>query len=880
MTLQISHIPDVHHLGEILLNDGTIILPTPLGYAIMAVTQQGANEMYNLKNRPIDKPSGVLGTLEIFSAITISEHAEKLAQVHHPLGVIETVNEVAPAILNLPDQGLNGQEIAVFLNLDPILTSLAHALFEEGHLIVVTSANKAGTGNCYQLRDIDREILEGVSLNIDGGKSSFVNSRGEFEKITTTMINRITGEYLRPGAFENILLEQTAELGLIDRHEIERHQRKKGMASFRSALFIPTFKASSFTKLSVLERPDWVVLDLEDGCPAGLRNDARQLIELNLKTNLFADKFVAIRINELHNEEEVAKDLSMRLNEKVNAFILPMLETVSDLLEFERRIVSLELSLGLKSGSFRLIPLIETAAGLINAASIAAASKRNIALILGHADLFGSTHSERTQTNLHDARFQILLAARAAGIKVFDTPFEDVKNPEGLIRDCESARRLGFDGKIALHFSQLEHINKTFGINIRTKREKQGHVDNFRGGCYYESGMFIGAPIIQQFKQDLTRTVYVSPSARNKGVQGKKLSYGVNYALAFPGQVITSPLELTLDESLITAWHSIVPGLNPLETSVTFAKKMGLAGRQMPYHRLINLGLCMLVECYSESCIFHLGVSDAHHLAPVYSGDTVNVCMQIKDIRNSSSGDYSVFDTVVIMTNQHGERVLWMNRRSLFPRISKIAESATPENVDDRFDEPTEFVHRPQLLATAALQHFAPPRLRVNEGSVVLHGLIRPMGISAGFSASILFKNTHPLHINTARYDEERLAVSGGFVLPMVIGSAQRDIKGGLQELVLSTAHINPVRPQDSVGAFSYVLKDELDLGQRKLTLRTFGVKNIDVEKELDGVNLPYELLEGEGLKPQEIESICGDLCPELSFNICMVVDWIVWVQT
>ncbi len=880
MNLQIGQILDVSSTFDILLNDGVIILPTHVGYALLSMTEAGVDKMYDLKERPKDKPSGVLATPEIFDAVTRSKYQEEIRTVVLPLGLIEKLNEEAVAIKSLPALGRHGDALALFLNLDEFMAGLARYAFERDRLVIVTSANKAGTGNCYKLRDIHPEILEAVDYKIDGGTSLYKEQRGEFENITTTMIDLINHRFVRPGAFEKNLLEVTASLGFIHPNEMVIRSRQRGEMQFRSALFLRTFSEKTYQKVKDLHHPDWLILDLEDGCPQPQKENARTLIQFNIQTRLFEGKHVAVRLNELDNMKELVKDLKIKFTERITAFILPMLRSAEDVDAYERLIVRVELELGLPSHTFKFIPLIETAEGILNAGAIAKASDRNIALILGHADLFSELFSERTQQNLHWARFQVLSAARTAGIKLFDTPYENTKDYPGLLEDCRSARDIGIDGKIALHFDQIDPINRIFGISKTTRDRYKKIVDAFEGGCQIVDGQFLGAPIVTRMKRELNRPVYVSKSARNDGVTGRTLSYGFDHNNVFIGKIICSAMEITLDESWTSSWHSLVPTLNPLETSKPYARQLGLEEQLVPYHLLINLALCMLVECYSESCIYHLSVEDVIYDKAVYAGDTLRTILIIDDVRETSKGLSSVVETRVVMVNQRDERVLAMKRKSLFPTLKT---TNTPENYTHEFSEYFESRAKQRLgkkLIQSAQsinrnQQFDLQRFEQNE--LILHSLVRPVGLSTSVAYSNLFKNTHPLHINNARYATKELAVSGGFIMPIILGAAQRDFKESIHERILETKHINPVNHEESLGAFSYILDSKRAGGIEELTIRTFGVKNTDVERELVGMKIPLSLLRTDKIKPSELESICRQECPELASLICMRIDWKLW---
>jgi len=116
--------------------------------------------------------------------------------------------------------------------------------------------------------------------------------------------------------------------------------------------------------------------------------------------------------------------------------------------------------------------LIEEAEGLANAVEIAKASDRLEAIIFGAGDLSGSLHarvdgnfdpvSEYPGDFWHFARTQVLTAARAAGIDAIDAPYPAYQDPDGYRRSATHAALLGFDGKWAIHPSQIAVANEVF----------------------------------------------------------------------------------------------------------------------------------------------------------------------------------------------------------------------------------------------------------------------------------------------------------------------------------------------------------------------------------------------------------------------------------
>jgi len=124
----------------------------------------------------------------------------------------------------------------------------------------------------------------------------------------------------------------------------------------------------------------------------------------------------------------------------------------------------LEAQMGLPAGQTRILALLETAQGVENAYAIAAASPRMLGLFLGAEDLTADLRCRRTREGkeILYARGRLVCAARAAGIEVYDTPFTDVQDLEGLEEDALLAKGLGFSGKACISPAHVAAVNRVF----------------------------------------------------------------------------------------------------------------------------------------------------------------------------------------------------------------------------------------------------------------------------------------------------------------------------------------------------------------------------------------------------------------------------------
>jgi citrate lyase beta subunit len=140
----------------------------------------------------------------------------------------------------------------------------------------------------------------------------------------------------------------------------------------------------------------------------------------------------------------------------------------------------LELAMELEKGKIRLEAQIESAEGLTNVDSIASATSRLETLHFGPGDFAASVSMPQTSIGvmdecdevysghrLHYAMQRIIVAARAASLRVFDGPVADYSDQEALRRSCLIARSLGFDGKWCIHPAQIAVVNETFSPTDR-----------------------------------------------------------------------------------------------------------------------------------------------------------------------------------------------------------------------------------------------------------------------------------------------------------------------------------------------------------------------------------------------------------------------------
>ncbi len=230
----------------------------------------------------------------------------------------------------------------------------------------------------------------------------------------------------------------------------------------RTMLFVPGGNEKLTAKAFEME-VDALIFDLEDAVRIEKKREAREYVANLLKVKSFGRKEKVVRINSM-GSEFWQEDVERIVPSCPDTILLPKVEKAEDILKLDIQIGRIEERENLTLGKIGLMALIESPLGVINATSIALASPRMNGLHFGAADFTRETGGKITPSRieLYFPMMQILLAARAARINAIDTPYFDIKDPEGLERHTLQARDMGYDGKAVIHPGQIDIVNRCF----------------------------------------------------------------------------------------------------------------------------------------------------------------------------------------------------------------------------------------------------------------------------------------------------------------------------------------------------------------------------------------------------------------------------------
>ena len=271
----------------------------------------------------------------------------------------------------------------------------------------------------------------------------------------------------------------------------------------RSLLFAPANEPRKTRKLSA-SGADAVVLDLEDAVARDQKVAARPIARAALAD--IHGPIRCIRVNAFDTGLTTA-DVEAVVCADLDVIVLPKAESVVDLRRLDAILDAAEAAEGLKRGSIRVLPLIETCYGIQNSAGIARASTRILAVAFGSGDLGRDLALPTIRGDLTAAlaygRGKIVYDARAAGLGApLDGPYLNVRDQVGLEADCRAAAALGHGGKVCIHPDQVAVANRVFGpdpaeVEFARKVIVEFAAAEARGSAAIAvDGVFIDYPIV------------------------------------------------------------------------------------------------------------------------------------------------------------------------------------------------------------------------------------------------------------------------------------------------------------------------------------------------------------------------------------------------
>jgi len=212
-----------------------------------------------------------------------------------------------------------------------------------------------------------------------------------------------------------------------------------------------------------IHKPNAVILDLEDAVAVDKKIEARFLVRNALRALDFMGAERMVRINQL---PAGLNDLDYIIPHHVNVVLVPKCESAHQIHEVNNHILAIQTRLNVKT-SVWLMPIIESALGVMHAFEIAKAANNVVAVAIGLEDYTADLGVQRTPEGKESlfARSMVVNACKAAGIQPIDSVFSDVGDMEALKENVLQSKALGFEGMGCIHPRQINVIHENFAPN-------------------------------------------------------------------------------------------------------------------------------------------------------------------------------------------------------------------------------------------------------------------------------------------------------------------------------------------------------------------------------------------------------------------------------
>lgn len=280
----------------------------------------------------------------------------------------------------------------------------------------------------------------------------------------------------------------------------------------RSLMFVPAHN-NRLMDSAARSEADVLLLDIEDSVqPTSNKSIARKNIIEYIKEGKFHKYMVFPRINDRESGQLLSDLLELTI-EGITGFMYPKSYTGEDVYFIDKLLDTIEYEKGIPVGTFKLIPLIETSAAVLNAQSICKASQRVVAIAFGCedfiTDLKGIHDSEGI--SIFSPRAIIAMAARANSVIPIDTVHIKVHDLEDLERNLIIAKNLGYEGMLVLNPKELPLVHKYFSpteLEIESAMEMlklSKEAEETGKGVAVINNKFIGPPMVKMAKETLRK---------------------------------------------------------------------------------------------------------------------------------------------------------------------------------------------------------------------------------------------------------------------------------------------------------------------------------------------------------------------------------------
>lgn len=276
----------------------------------------------------------------------------------------------------------------------------------------------------------------------------------------------------------------------------------------RSLMFLPAHNDRLMNSAS-RSNADVLLLDIEDSVqPQNNKQIARDNIVKYIQSGAFDGRVIFPRIND-RESGELLRDVYQLTIEGVTGFMYPKARCGQDIYFIGKLLETIEYEKGFPIGTFKLIPLIETAGAVMNIQEICTACpNRVVAVAFGCEDFvtdLGGKHDAEGQS-IFTPRAMIAMGAKACGVTPIDTVHIKVHDLEDLEKNLQVAKKLGFEGMLILNPKELPLCHKYFSpseeevawatemLGLAEEAVREGK------GVAVKDNKFIGPPMVKMAK--------------------------------------------------------------------------------------------------------------------------------------------------------------------------------------------------------------------------------------------------------------------------------------------------------------------------------------------------------------------------------------------
>lgn len=276
-------------------------------------------------------------------------------------------------------------------------------------------------------------------------------------------------------------------------------------------MFVPAHN-TKLLESAVRRDADVLLLDIEDSVPPTEKQRARDHVREFAKRDDLKGKLLFPRVND-RESGELLRDAYQLTIEGIEGFMYPKATNGEDIYFFGKLLETIEYEKGFPIGTFKIIPLIETAGAVMNIREICTASERVVAVDFGCEDYvtnLGGKHDHEGMSIMF-ARNMISNGARSCGVLPIDTVHIRVHDLEDLEKNLALGKNLGFEGMLVLSPKELPLVHQYYSpteeevawaremLALSEEAVKDGK------GVAVKDNKFIGPPMVKMAQKILAK---------------------------------------------------------------------------------------------------------------------------------------------------------------------------------------------------------------------------------------------------------------------------------------------------------------------------------------------------------------------------------------